>query len=512
MNRRPIAAAMIVVGVLASGCVSRRTYLAKSDEAGALAIALANEEQKAATLSARAGDLEQQLAESRKSLEGTTGERDRLVAELEQRRSEQARQVDDLSRRLADTESRIAALTAERDRLVGDTQAREARAQELAAQLEAARRDLAAAQQTLSGAQGELATARQALEDTRGQLATAQRDFAGAVEERDRLAAERRDLETRTRDLTAEVSSAGQQLGETRGQLEATRQQLEQARGELTTAQQDLARATGERDQAAAERERLEAEARDLSAQLSTTRDQLGVASGERDAARQEADATRRQLETARGELTATEQALAQARGEVTSAQQALSGTQGELTSVQQSLGVTKEEMAARERKLEEAIAAYDKLVSDLRQEISEGQVQISRLRDKLTVRVLDRVLFDSGSARIKPTGQEVLRKVADTARTLTDQEVHIEGHTDNVPIKETYRHVFPTNWELSTARATGVARFLQEKATVDPGSLAAVGYGEHRPAQPNDTPDGRAQNRRIEIVLVPRDAETAAR
>jgi chemotaxis protein MotB len=386
-----------------------------------------------------------------------TGERDRLAAETGQRRSEQA----DLSRRLADAESRVAALEAERDRLAGDTQAGEARAQELAAELEAARRDLEARRGELEARRGELEAARQELEATRGDLATARQTLSGTQDE---------------------LATARQTLGETQGQITRGQQEIESARGELATTERDLAGAVEERDRIAAER----------------------------DAARQELDATRRELETARGELAATEQALAQARGEVTSVRQALSGTQGELTSVKQSLGATKEEMEARERKLAEAIAAHDKLVSDLRREIDEGQVQISRLKDKLTVRVLDRILFDSGSARIKPSGQEVLRKVADTVRTLTDQEVHIEGHTDNVPIKESYRDVFATNWELSTARATGVARFLQEKATVDPRSLAAVGYGEYRPVQPNDTPDGRSQNRRIEIVLVPRDAETA--
>ncbi|HEX7127085.1 MAG TPA: OmpA family protein, partial [Thermodesulfobacteriota bacterium] len=254
-------------------------------------------------------------------------------------------------------------------------------------------------------------------------------------------------------------------------------QEIQSGEGELAATREALAGTTRERD-------RLAAEAADLAARLAT-------ASRERDAARE---------------------ALARAETEAASMQRALSGAQDELASARQSLGMTREEIAERERKLKEAIAAYDRLVNDLKQEISEGEVQISRLRDRLTVTVLDRILFDSGSARIKPGGEAVLRKVADTVRTLTDQEVHIEGHTDNVPIKATYRHVFPTNWELSTARATGVARFLQEQTAVDPTRLAAVGYGEYRPVQPNESEEGRAQNRRIEIVLVPRDAETALR
>ncbi len=205
------------------------------------------------------------------------------------------------------------------------------------------------------------------------------------------------------------------------------------------------------------------------------------------------------------GELANDRQALAAARDEVTTTRQALSSAREELTSTRQALGETKEALAERERKLKEATATYDTLVADLKGEIAEGQVKITRLRDTLTVNLVDKILFDSGSTVIKPRGQEVLRKVAQVLKTVTRKRIQIEGHTDNVPVRgRALQARFPTNWELSAARATVVARFLEEQGGISPALLAAVGYGEHHSVASNETPEGRAENRRIEIVLLP--------
>ncbi len=210
-------------------------------------------------------------------------------------------------------------------------------------------------------------------------------------------------------------------------------------------------------------------------------------------------------------ELANDRQALAAARDEAATTRQALSSAHEELASTRQVLGDTKEALAERERKLKAATATYDKLVADLKGEIAEGQVKITRLRDRLTVNLVDKILFDSGSTVIKPRGQEVLRKVADILKTVTDKQIQIEGHTDNVPVRgRALLARFPTNWELSVSRATVVARFLEEQGGINPALLAANGYGEHHPVASNETLDGRAQNRRIEIVLTPLSVEAA--
>jgi chemotaxis protein MotB len=119
----------------------------------------------------------------------------------------------------------------------------------------------------------------------------------------------------------------------------------------------------------------------------------------------------------------------------------------------------------------------------------------------------VDKILFDSGSADIKKNGKAVLDRVAEILGTITDKQIRIEGHTDNVPIGPVLAIKFPTNWELSTARSTTVVRYLQEKG-VDPRFLSATGYSEYRPVESNESDEGKAKNRRIEIVLIPLDED----
>jgi chemotaxis protein MotB len=158
-----------------------------------------------------------------------------------------------------------------------------------------------------------------------------------------------------------------------------------------------------------------------------------------------------------------------------------------------------------KEKAIANVKSTYDSLVTELKQEIKEGEIQITQLKDKLTVNMVDKILFDSGSAVIKRNGKKVLDRVAEILKPLTDQQIKVEGHTDNVPIGAGLAERFPSNWELSTARATTVVRYLQERG-VDPGLLGAEGYAEFQPVAPNDTDEGKARNRRIEIVLVPLD------
>jgi chemotaxis protein MotB len=138
-----------------------------------------------------------------------------------------------------------------------------------------------------------------------------------------------------------------------------------------------------------------------------------------------------------------------------------------------------------------------------MRNALESKDVTISQLQGKLTVNILDRVMFDSGEAELKPAGAAVLRKVAGVLAQHPNIKVHVIGHTDNVPIRASARNRFPSNWELSTARATAAVRFLTEIAGVDPRRLGAVGYGEFRPVADNTTPEGRARNRRIAITIL---------
>lgn len=162
------------------------------------------------------------------------------------------------------------------------------------------------------------------------------------------------------------------------------------------------------------------------------------------------------------------------------------------------------EAVKEKERSVAEMKKTYDSLMGEMNQEIKKGEITITQLKDKLSVNLVERILFDSGSAEIKKDGKKVLDRVAEILAKVTDKEIRVEGYTDNVPISTRLAAKFPTNWELSTARATTVARYLQDKG-IDPRILSAAGYSEYRPVAPNDDEEGRAKNRRIEISLVPK-------
>ncbi len=158
---------------------------------------------------------------------------------------------------------------------------------------------------------------------------------------------------------------------------------------------------------------------------------------------------------------------------------------------------------AEKAEKLEKATQTYQDLQKKLEKEIQEGQVQITEMKNRLTMTMVDKIIFPSGSADISKEGKKVLDKVVSILKDVKDKRIQVEGHTDNVPIVSSLKKRFPTNWELSTARATEVVRYLQEGG-IDPHMLSATGYAEYMPVAPNDTDEGKHKNRRIEIVLLP--------
>ncbi|MEJ2199387.1 MAG: OmpA family protein, partial [Desulfuromonadales bacterium] len=151
-------------------------------------------------------------------------------------------------------------------------------------------------------------------------------------------------------------------------------------------------------------------------------------------------------------------------------------------------------ELQAREARLAEVQSTYDELVGKLEQEIERGEVRISELKGKLTVNVVDKILFDSGKAELKSAGIKVLQQIGDILNSAVDKNIQVEGHTDNVPISGSLATKYPSNWELSTARATTVLHFLQDRVGVSGERLSAVGYGEYQPIASNSTAQGRAE------------------
>jgi len=157
-----------------------------------------------------------------------------------------------------------------------------------------------------------------------------------------------------------------------------------------------------------------------------------------------------------------------------------------------------------KEEEIAKLRTTYDELAAGMREEIEQGQVKITQLADRLSVSMVEKILFPSGEAEITPKGLKVLERVGSVLKNTKGKIIRVEGHTDNVPIAGDLQKKYPTNWELSAARATNVVRFLQDKVGIEPERLQAVGMSEYRPVASNQTPAGRAQNRRIEIALMP--------
>lgn len=171
-----------------------------------------------------------------------------------------------------------------------------------------------------------------------------------------------------------------------------------------------------------------------------------------------------------------------------------------------ESLARREQELASTSQEVDRLKSTYEGLVSDLESEVAAGQIAIEQLRDGLRLDLKEDVLFASGSADVNAHGKSVLGKVAERVKSVPHR-IEVGGHTDDVPIR-TAR--FPSNWELASARATGVVRILAQQG-VDATRLSAVSFAEFAPVAENDSPQGRARNRRIEITLKPVDVETAA-
>ena len=175
-----------------------------------------------------------------------------------------------------------------------------------------------------------------------------------------------------------------------------------------------------------------------------------------------------------------------------------------ELKRAQETLsGQLVQTQAEKERIEAELKRLQSDLSSKLEGEIQAGNVHIKRRGNDLVVDLADQILFESGEPEVNESGQKVLGQLAPTLAQMKQYTIEVGGHTDSAKVTSpTTQERFPTNWELSAARATNVVRFLQEKGRVPGERLIAMGFANYRPAANNATAEGRQQNRRIELVL----------
>jgi len=212
-------------------------------------------------------------------------------------------------------------------------------------------------------------------------------------------------------------------------------------------------------------------------------------------------------LEQKQAELNAKQKELTACEARIKSEQAACETTRAaldaKLTAANQELSVFRQAAESRQQKLDELQKQEEHLRERLSQELTDKNVEISQLKGQLTVRMLDKIVFRSGSADILPEGMAVLDKLAEAVKDSTDT-IRVEGHTDDTPISDRLKAKYPTNWELSAARAASVARYFETKHFINPKRLESLGFSMYHPLAPNDSQDNKQRNRRVEIVLKP--------
>ena len=347
-------------------------------------------------------------------------------------------------------------------------------------------------------------------------------------------------------ELAAEREKAGQLEASAGGlaeELKAAKDEARALRGEAGTIRAELA---AEREKAG----QLEASAGGLAEELKTVKAEEKVLRGEAGTIRAELAAEREkagQLEASAGglaeELKAAKDEARALRGEAGTIRaelaaerenfrKATASYRADLVQVRRSLVGTATSAEERRRKLNEARAMLKRMADDrrsasdraqafearakkearrakelenrlvqLQSRLESQEVTVRKTREQLQIDIIERLLFDSGGIRIKEDGRKTLDRIGEILKDLSSRMIRIEGHTDNVPISGALLNRYPTNWELSTARATAVVRHLQGLG-IPPEQLSAAGYASYQPVGDNDTPEGRSRNRRIVILL----------
>ena len=171
-------------------------------------------------------------------------------------------------------------------------------------------------------------------------------------------------------------------------------------------------------------------------------------------------------------------------------------------------LAAVKDELShdvqAKDEELAKLRGEFDQLQDKMKAEIEKGNVRLSQEKGRIKVDMVDEILFDVGDSTVSRRGEEVLSRVGAVLAGMKDKQIQVSGHTDDLPISTRLKDRFPTNWELSAARAITVVRFLEERAGIPGGRLVAAAHSQFEPISRNDSTRGRARNRRIEILLTP--------
>lgn len=231
------------------------------------------------------------------------------------------------------------------------------------------------------------------------------------------------------------------------------------------------------------------------------------VSRSQYEAKSQQADGCQKELDGAKQKAAQLQQQLADDEKQIADLKAAAS------LAPQQPQGMTDEQKAELEeakramQEAQERAKLLDDLQAKFKKMIDAGHLKVTTRHGRVVLQLKTDVLFDTGESEVKPAGKQALAEVASTLKTVPGKRFQVAGHTDNAPITTETKKKYPTNWELSAARAISVVKLLTQDG-VDPASLSAAGYSLYDPVSPNTSTEGQAKNRRIEITLVPNVAD----
>ncbi|TGL99389.1 OmpA family protein [Leptospira jelokensis] len=214
---------------------------------------------------------------------------------------------------------------------------------------------------------------------------------------------------------------------------------------------------------------------------------------------RAEIDSLKRKLEEKERECLQKEQKLRESyESKMDELKERIRNLEEELANLRK---LTKEQKRELERLSEQTKEFEEKLAK----EITSGQIRLKRFHNKLIINIDDKISFDSGSSELKPAILPAIEKIRDILASYPENYIVVEGHTDNVPIKTKFRN----NWHLSSERALAVLEFILQNKSLNPKNFSSAGYGEYQPIVPNSTKENKALNRRVDIVVIPRAANS---
>jgi len=230
--------------------------------------------------------------------------------------------------------------------------------------------------------------------------------------------------------------------------------------------------------------------------ELGKTKDSLTTANSKIDQQNEFIESQKLEINKNLNEISNTKSELEELDKNKSKLQKELEDSQALLNASQSQLK-TMREIEAETKKRNEI---YARFVKELQKMIDGGQLTVSIEKGRIVINLPDNVLFATGHSIVNPEGQIALKQIAAVLKEFSDRSFQVEGHTDNVPMKSSR---YPSNWELSTARALNVVHLMIEEG-VDAKNISASGFGEFQPRADNETKEGRALNRRIEIIMLP--------